>query len=657
MDAHIPKKRVVSYSFPPWYNSRLIKLVREKMKFFHKYKTYGSPVYENKYHKLRARHKTLEKQYYDAYIKRIENSINKNPRQFFSYIKSNSKSKGLPNIMHYNNETANNGQDICNLFQKYFTSVFEKSYPVNNNLFNSETNYSSVVSDVEINENIIKKHITRLDKNKSPGPDKIPPIFLKECSHTLCKPLCLLFNLSLKSGVFPIKWKEAFVSPIHKDGSKNDMKNYRPISKLNIIAKLFEKIVYEAIYAAIGNLISPRQHGFVAGRSTLTNLAVYNNFLVSNMHKNKQVDAVYTDFSKAFDKVDFFVLEMKLKLIGVHGNLLRWVISYVRNRGQAVVAGGYRSDWVTTTSGVPQGSILASLLFDILINDIESCFHHSNILLYADDLKVYKDVQTIEDCNHLQSDLNRFSDYCVLNRLHLNISKCFSITFTRKKNTLLYKYKLCNSDLIYKDVAKDLGIYLDSKLLYDKHINHITSKAIKTLGFIIRQCKKFNDPDTMKTLYNTYVRCQLEYASQIWNPQYAVYINQLDRVQNKFLRFLNFKCRVKFENYNESTAYHNMQALSARRELADQLFLYKIVNNNLDCSDLVNSIQYRVPGKHRLRHVNLFTHTVMTTNYASNSYLPRVINNYNKKFSHIDPFQLSQAQYKNRIRTTLNNLK
>lgn len=169
---------------------------------------------------------------------------------------------------------------------------------------------------------------------------------------------------------------------------------------------------------------------------------------------------------------------------------------------------------------------------------------------------------------------------------------------------------------------------------------------MKTLGFIIRQSKKFTDINVIKTLYFTYVRCQLEYASQIWNPQYSVYVSQIERVQNKFLKYLNFICRKKFESYNAACAYHKIMPLNVRRELADQVFLFKIINNYFRCQDLINNIYYLVPTRCNLRYKRLFSHDEITTkNYIRNGYLYRALSLYNKKYTDLDIFHLSLTQY------------
>lgn len=205
--------------------------------------------------------------------------------------------------------------------------------------------------------------------------------------------------------------KSALVTPVHKKGPKSEVSNYRPISKLCIVAKVFERVVYDQVYAALHNTFDHNQHGFLKGRSTVSNLVLFNEYLTDAMDSGSQVDVVYTDYSKCFDKIDHKLLITKLELIGIRGDLLRWFSSYIDNRSQAVVINNYISGWVRIPSGVPQGSLLGPLLFLIFINDISSCFHTSQLLCFADDMKIFSTIRSANDVVNLQADLSRLDLY------------------------------------------------------------------------------------------------------------------------------------------------------------------------------------------------------------------------------------------------------
>lgn len=149
--------------------------------------------------------------------------------------------------------------------------------------------------------------------------------------------------------------------------------------------------------------------------------------------KRAQVDVVYTDFRKAFDKVDHVLLLRKLAYNGIKGNLLRWFASYLDNRTQKITINGFESRASLVPSGVIQGSILGPLLYSLFINDINKCFLNCNFALFADDLKIYKAVNDQSDCKLIQDDLNRFHAYCLTNKLYLAYDMCVHITFTKKQ--------------------------------------------------------------------------------------------------------------------------------------------------------------------------------------------------------------------------------
>ncbi|CAK1593017.1 unnamed protein product [Parnassius mnemosyne] len=173
-------------------------------------------------------------------------------------------------------------------------------------------NNNCIINSVYIDNVKVEKYLKNLDINKDTGPDGIHPIFLRQCSKHLAAPLSLLFNISLRQGVMPLLWKQSIVVPIFKSGDKHNIANYRRISKLSVIPKLFEKIIYDSLFPVIKPQIVSSQHGFIPGRSTETNLCEFQDETLEAMERGYQVDAVYTDFSKAFDKISHNLMIAKL---------------------------------------------------------------------------------------------------------------------------------------------------------------------------------------------------------------------------------------------------------------------------------------------------------------------------------------------------------
>ncbi|KAL0822801.1 hypothetical protein ABMA28_004807 [Loxostege sticticalis] len=630
-DRHIPHKLVSPSKFPVWYNAALKKVLKEKYKYHKKYRTYGNISDYDTFSLLRKRAKALEQECYKAYLKKSEESIIENPKMFWSFIKSNKQgANSLPANLEYEGQSSDSGEKICELFASYFKSTFlSPSSNVAPKYSNANaSNHIHSIGDIEINADSLNNLLKSLDLTKGAGPDLIEPTFIVNCSRSLTRPLAILFKRSVTEGIVPALWKSAFITPIHKSGNKCLVNNYRPISKLCLFAKVFERIVYTQVYNSLSSIFIPEQHGFLKKRSTTSNLISFTEFVTSGMDAGGEVHAIFTDYCKAFDRIDHSLLLQKLLSAGIHGNLFRWFSSYIENRTQAVAVNGYCSKWCTVPSGVPQGSLLGPLLFNIFINDISCCFLHSNFLLYADDMKIYKQIQNTNDCQKLQDDLRRFEEYCNLNKLDLNISKCHSICFSRKCNVTHYLYTLRGTRLQNLTEVRDLGVIHDSKLTYELHVDSVVKRANRTLGFIMRSCSQFQSVKVAKVLYCSYVRSILEYCSQIWNPQYNIYIDRLECVQRKFMRYLQYKSKTYIDNYIGRCSRHHILPLQDRRKIADIVFLLKVAQCKIDSPHLLSLINLRAPSRTLRRPITLSVpHSI--SNYRQNSFFIRAANVFN----------------------------
>lgn len=363
---------------------------------------------------------------------------------------------------------------------------------------------------------------------------------------------------------------------------------------------------------------------------------------------------MYTDFSKAFDKINHYKLICKLSMTGIHGDLLRWLKSYIDNRSQAVALKGYTSKFLTVPSGVPQGSHLGPLLFTLYINDIGSSFSNSSHLLYADDTKIFKIIKSPQDCLDLQADLDSFASFCTQNQLYLNPDKCHTITFSRRRNPVTYSYNINGSTLNRVTKVRDLGIILDAGLHYNLHIDSIVGKAYKRLGLIYRLSRPFKQARTLETLYNAYVRSVLEFGCVVWSPQYSVHKRRIERINNKFLKYLDYRTGYHFQNYDDTAKRHNVTSLETRRLYHDALFLFKIINGIIDCSDLLSKITFRIP-RISSRSTETFYISFCKSNYASNSFVRRSCSSYNDNLQHVDIFNCSLNLFKKGLSELLLN--
>ncbi|CAH2096311.1 unnamed protein product [Euphydryas editha] len=429
IDKHTPKSKVRKSKYPAWFSNSLINMFKEKDRYYHKYKKYGNPRDFDVFSMLRQRCKVALDNCFNQYISRLEKNMTVDIKAFWRYTKAKRETNDLPRQMYYSEHTAECGQDIANLFARFFSSVYKRN---DSSTYIPDFERSNMtLSAIYIDDKSIKTCLESINTGKGAGPDGNPPIFIKQCSPALIEPLSILFNKSLSNGYFPAVWKMAKIVPIHKAGDKKCVSNYRPISILNCFAKVFECLVYDYIYSHLKIVISPHQHGFIKSRSTATNLLSYMHYLSSTSDQSGQVYLLYIDFAKAFDRVDHTILCIKAEHLSIHGSLLRWLHSYLLNRTQLVTVSGYESSPFIAESGVPQGSNLGPLLFLMFMNDLLNKLK-CECLAFADDIKIYRRIHSTADCIVLQSDIDILTRWCEENYMSLNIEKCQVITFTKK---------------------------------------------------------------------------------------------------------------------------------------------------------------------------------------------------------------------------------
>lgn len=645
LDKHVPRKKATSKQYPPWFDKNIINKVNLKGKLLSEYKKSNNEEVYNNFKNVRSEVKSLIKIAYKNYLKSIEDELCNNPKKFWSHINSKSNSTTVPSCMNYNNTQLNEPTEIVNAFASYFSDVFlnaknKSNAPDSQHLVNQNSNTLYIS---EISENEIINAIKKIKGNFTMGPDLIPAFLIRDCAMIFAKPLHIIFNFIITSGEFPQLWKESRICPIYKKGSRNEISNYRPISIICNFCKIFEIIIHSHLYFHARNLISPHQHGFMSGRSTTSNLVEITQYVSEVLDEGNQVDVIYTDFSKAFDRLDHELLLSKLDTFGVSVNLLNLFRSYLNDRAQFVQYRGFKSEKFLQLSGVPQGSILGPLLFVIFINDITQLFN-VNYLLYADDLKIYIEIKSISDCSKLQDNLVKLNDWCVKNLLPLNIGKCNIMSYSRRKTTELFDYHLDNVIMNRVTQFKDLGVTFDSKLSFDEHIRLTTESAYKSLGFVLRNGREFDNVKTLNTLYTAFVRCKLEYASVVWSPSYITYTTQLEKVQRRYLKSLHFVADGIYppRGIPQDTLLtrFELSSLYQRRIMHSIILLHKIINNTVNSESIISRILYHVP-RANLRSNSAFHLPTARTNLLTASPFYQMIQNYHMYEERLDIFACS----------------
>lgn len=414
--------------------------------------------------------------------------------------------------------------------------------------------------------------------------------------------------------------------------------NYRGIAKLNAIPKLFEKLVTDTVSHYVSSAISPYQHGFRKGYSTTTNLLEFSSHVIDGFVSGMKTNVIYTDFSKAFDKVNHHILLWKLRVIGFKGKLINWIESYLQDREQVVTFGNSYSNPIRVTSGVPQGSHLGPVLFLLFINDLPNSLSNSRLLMYADDVKIFRTFENENDHTKLQEDLTSFLSWCCVNMMELNFKKCKHMVFSRT-NDYPSNFSMGAFQLERVNSFLDLGILLDPKLNFNTHITTMVNKAYGVFYFIKRWAKEFTDPYITKGLFTSLVRPILEYGSVVWDPQYNHYVNLIESVQKQFVLFclgdLRWNPAIALPPYSNRLSLIKLPSLSSRRKMLNSCTIFKIINGDVRSTFLLARIAINVPLRPSRNFSPIYL-SFQRSNYASFDPLRRMCSDFNDLYEFID---------------------
>ena len=465
--------------------------------------------------------------------------------------------------------------DKANCFNRYFekqSKILNANDPLPPIQQSNEIMPPFLLSITEV-ENTLKN----LDTSKAVGPDLIHNKVLKMASPAISNALTLMFNRSLSESRFPDCWKKAYVTPIHKKESKSVCGNYRPISLLSCVGKVLEKCIQKRIFRFLedNHIINPCQSGFVPGDSTVYQLlSIYDDFCKS-LDNHISTQAIFFDISKAFDRVWHQGLLHKLQAIGIQGALHNWFTDYLKDRSQAVVIKGHKSNFINITAGVPQGSVLGPLLFLIYINDLTYNID-STIKLFADDTSMYLSLNDNRiRTQTLNSDLSKIHTWATTWKVTFNALKTDKLDICNQNVILLNSLYFDNTLLNTSEYHKHLGIILQNDCKWEQHITNLIKKC-RTQINCLRSYKYRLNRKSLETMFKSYILPILDYADVIWDNCTETQANALEEIQLDALRTITGSVRGTSHAllYNET----GFIPLKERRKRHKLLLYFKFMN-------------------------------------------------------------------------------
>ena len=626
MERCIPKAQVPNRKNLPWLTKEIVRLIRKRNYYYRRYQRGRWAKDQQKYKSLRNKVITMLR---DSKAKFFNNLNPKSTKSFWSAVKYlNKQVSSIPTLVR-NGCSVETDMDKADLLNSYFAECFNKSQPPLSSECYCSPDPESCPLDLFCTEEEIFELLAGIDTTKSNGPDGISGKMLKSTASSITPALTKLFNLSIKLGKLPAEWKLARVNPIPKQGSKSDPSNYRPISLLPVISKLMEKHIQKCLLKHLQehSPISDNQWGFSKGKSTTGALLT----AVDNWHRSLEsgndVCAVFFDLRKAFDSVPHKLLLNKLVEINTDPHLIKWIADYLRDREQYVGVNGASSNPLPVVSGVPQGSILGPLLFLIFIDGITSVsISNGSMLLYADDILLYRVIRNRQDLVHIQQDINSLHNWIQEKYLQFNASKCKYMLISRKRQPLVSSDLFTINNLKIEKVEhfKYLGVWLSSNLTWNKHIEEICKSASKQTGMIYRKFYQNSSRETLLNLYISLIRPRLEYAAPVWDPSHQTFTQAVEKVQ----RFALKMCLKNWSStYEELLTDSKLPTLKDRRTLLKLSYLFQVMNGSFSFPNA--PLTLRQTRTLRNSEYLLLERPIVRTNAYMYSYFPHVISLWN----------------------------
>ena len=416
-------------------------------------------------------------------------------------------------------------------------------------------------------------------KNTKQDKDCVPISLLKPNSDILSIVISDIINQCMRVGRFPDSLKIAKIIPIHKRGDARYPSNYRPISLLPYLSKVFEKIIHIRLtnYLNFNNILSPHQFGFRKQISTLDAITNFTELIYQSLNNKNSILNVLVDYSKAFDTVNHSILLKKLYRYGVRGKPLQLIASYLQDRQQFVSIRNFKSKTFVTNISVPQGSVLGPLLFLIYVNEIPNLSQYFVPTMFADDCTLSFTSNSVDvlisECN---SDLATFKAWSDANRLTINIDKTNCLFISNVASSApTGSILLNNHELDFVPESRFLGVLIDQNLRFDKHINYVCGKISKCIGILFR-IRPLLPEACLRNLYFSLIHPYILYCLPVFGASYSTHLEPLRILQKRAVRLIS---NAAFLDHTDPLFFNNkILKLDDQYKLSIGCFAFKNPN-------------------------------------------------------------------------------
>ena len=549
----LPKRQKRNTENKSWYDSDLEYLKTQKEKTYKKFKRTGK--YRDKliHNSAHIKYFATVAQKREKFIADRFSDLKDDIKGTWKFVNSLlGKNKTSPQItLNINNKNEVDPTSLANHFNAYFANVAETirttipsahvsfHHYLPQSTSNDKNSFFLFPTDIDEITEVIKK----LKPKRSAGLDKIPTMILKYLPDNILQILMDLINRSFQEGIFPNIYKKSKIVPIYKNkGSRKSVEQYRPITLVNSLSKIIEKLVYKRLDSFLNkkNFFFNKQFGFRKKMSTSHAISLLVSTVTKNMNKKHKTLGIFLDLSRAFDLVDHDILLYKLNHYGIRGLANSWFRSYLSDRTQQVeINGELSSNICNIIFGTPQGSILAPLLFLIFINDLPNCLEHGVPLLFADDTNI---LISHTNCHELitkgNQELVNIQNYLGANKLFLNAGKTQAM-FIRTNNTTiptnLENLKIYDENVEIVNNLKFLGVIINEKLSWKSHMLFIKSKLRRNTA-VCAKIKNYLNKDAFLNLYHSMIECHTRYGITSWCFGNSTQKLSLQRSCNRFLQ-------------------------------------------------------------------------------------------------------------------------